>query len=139
MERPLSFQPPLLRHRLFQLDRRSLLPRPFRRGFRGHAPAGLDGPRHAILRRGKTCRAGVPAQDLRAARRAIVHRLLVKGLHLHRGAPAGVPDGDGAVRLGAGRRHAARGGPAPGAVVRRGGDGVSRRASRGGLRLHICR
>ena len=38
----------------------------------GPVPAGLDGSRHAILRRGQPCWAGVHAQDLRAARRALV-------------------------------------------------------------------
>ena len=75
----------------------------------GPAPAGRDGPRYAILRRGKICWAGVHAQDLRAARHAVAWRLLDTGLHLHRGALrlGGGPAGDGAVRREAGWRDAA--------------------------------
>jgi len=98
----------------------------------------LDGPRYAALWRGKTCWAGAP----RATQRTIRRRLLYPLLHLRRGVHAGGPIHEGRVWREAG--------PAPcwparaavvrrgGAVVRRCGDGVSRRASRGQLRFHVC-
>jgi len=124
------------------------LPRPFWRGSIQRC-ACSSRPRWPLTRdlwRGTRCRFGVPAQDLCTARRFIVHRLR-KG-HLHRGAHAGA-DNDAAVLVADPPRRnstaistppflprddislcdvlrAARGGPALGAVVRRGGHGVPR-------------